>query len=93
MISRRPEARRIFVQVNLDDELYEQEDEDNTSSELVFEEFVECIGRVAVERTDWSAKQEATLPFHAMFAAFLEQEFAPLTKNLAKQLAAGPRRL
>ena len=35
------EARQIFVHVNLDDELYEQEDSNNSASELVFDEFQE----------------------------------------------------
>ena len=35
-----------FVKVNLDDEVYEQEDEDNMPSELVFDEFEEWLARV-----------------------------------------------
>eukprot|EP00966_Prymnesium_polylepis_P325937 7381869-Prymnesium_polylepis.2 len=34
-----------FVRVNIDDELYEQEEENNTPSELVFDEYTEMIAR------------------------------------------------
>ena len=37
----------MFVQVNLDDELYEQSDSDNDASELVYDEFEECVVRLA----------------------------------------------
>ena len=43
------EARQMFVQVNLDDELYVQEDEQNSADELVFDEFEECLCRAALE--------------------------------------------
>ena len=43
------EARMIFVQVNLDDELYLQEDDENNADELVYDEFEECLCRVALE--------------------------------------------
>ena len=49
------EARTIFVQVNLDDDLYVQDDvnEGNSSSELVLDEFVECMVRIACELTHY----------------------------------------
>ena len=40
-------ARSMFVQVNLDDELFEQSDSDNDASELVYDEFAECVVRLA----------------------------------------------
>jgi hypothetical protein len=40
-------ARAMFVQVNLDDELFEQSDSDNDASELVYDEFAECVVRLA----------------------------------------------
>lgn len=43
------EARQIFVQVNLDDELYIQDDSENNADELVFDEFEECLARAALE--------------------------------------------
>ena len=50
------EARGIFVQVNLDDDLYVQDDADqgNSSSELVLDEFMECLVRVAMEIEGYS---------------------------------------
>ena len=35
-----------FVRVNIDDELYVQEDQNNTPTELVFDEFTEMIARL-----------------------------------------------
>jgi Ca2+-binding EF-hand superfamily protein len=43
------EARQMFVQVNLDDELYIQEDDGNNADELIFDEFEECLCRAALE--------------------------------------------
>ena len=43
------EARQMFVQVNLDDEIYVQEDDANNADELVFDEFEECLCRAALE--------------------------------------------
>ena len=36
----------IFCKVNIDDDLFEQEDEANSSSELVFDEFEEVVARI-----------------------------------------------
>jgi len=35
-----------FVRVNIDDELFEQEEEGNMASELVFDEYQEMVGRI-----------------------------------------------
>ena len=43
------EARGIFVRVNLDDDLYIQDDEDNNADVVVYDEFEECLCRMAVE--------------------------------------------
>eukprot|EP01052_Picozoa_sp_SAG31_P038677 SAG31_NODE_5214_length_2671_cov_1.306376_5_plen_103_part_00 len=43
------ECRGIFVRVNLDDDLYIQEDEDNSADVVVYDEFEECLCRMAVE--------------------------------------------
>ena len=42
------EAQYVFVQVNLDDELYVQQEAGNTSSEIVYDEFIECVCRIAL---------------------------------------------
>ena len=44
-------ARSVFVQVNLDDELFEQSDSDNDASELVYDEFIECLLRIGAHST------------------------------------------
>lgn len=47
------------LQVNIDDELYVQEDEDNTATELVFDEFEEIVGRMFHLREWMQARQVA----------------------------------
>tara|TARA_B100000795_G_scaffold264315_1_gene244673 strand:- start:606 stop:1127 length:522 start_codon:yes stop_codon:yes gene_type:complete len=47
-----------FVKVNLDDDLYYQEEEGNTASELVFEEFEEWLARI-FSASVWSAVSES----------------------------------
>lgn len=46
------EARTIFVQTNLDDELYVQED-GNDASMIVYDEFLECVVRCGVATYDY----------------------------------------
>ena len=62
-----------FVKVNIDDELYVQEDEDNTASELVFDEFQEIVARMFNER-EWS-RPERPLPEGRERAETLELGF------------------
>jgi hypothetical protein len=60
----------VFVQTNLDDELYEQEDDENTSSEIVFEEFVECVR--LLRSAPWRASRICgDAPRPALFGAVL----------------------
>lgn len=40
-----------FVRVNIEDELFEQVEEGNTASELVFDEYQEMVGRIFYGRT------------------------------------------
>ena len=37
------------VHVNLDDELFEQDEKENNASELVLPEFIECVFRIGME--------------------------------------------
>jgi tetratricopeptide (TPR) repeat protein len=46
------EGKKIFVKLNLDDDLSKQDHEEDSSSELVFNEFAECVVRVATEVRD-----------------------------------------
>ena len=62
-----------FVKVNIDDELYEQDDEDNTATELVFDEFQEIVARMFNER-EWS-RPERPLPEGRERAETLELGF------------------
>ena len=43
------DARKIFVRVNLDDELNVQQDKNDTAEGLTLDEFQECLVRIAVE--------------------------------------------
>ena len=43
------DVRKIFVRVNLDDELHVQEDKNDSSDGLTLDEFEECLVRVCVE--------------------------------------------
>ena len=86
-------ARGMFVQVNLDDELYEQSDSDNDASELVYDEFAECVIRLAdaihgsgagkaskVEKGDISTdegKEAWYASLAEMLGWFIEEELIP----------------
>jgi len=59
------EARMIFVQANLDDELYVSGDDSSTS--IVYEEYLECLCRLATASGDW---QFQVRPPTARLAAF-----------------------
>ena len=48
-----------FVRVNIEDDLYYQDDASDTASELVFEEFEEMVARVFFEAV-WSRLQQAS---------------------------------
>lgn len=66
------EARQMFVQVNLDDELYLQEDSENNADELVFDEFEECLARAALElypEDDENPLAECIRSFNEVFVA------------------------
>lgn len=83
------EAREIFVQVNLDDELFEQEDEENNASELVYDEFVECIVRVAFEKlgdeVDWEGLDDRMMTPEAMVDKFIRGVILPLAPKKKKK--------
>jgi hypothetical protein len=76
-------ARSIFVQVNLDDELFEQSDSDNDASELVYDEFIECLLRVAihidrmVNKKKSIANLETLEGVDVVLDAFLTNELIP----------------
>ena len=60
------EARMIFVQANLDDELYVSGDDSSTS--IVYEEYLECLCRLATASGDWQFQVRP--PASARLAAF-----------------------
>jgi hypothetical protein len=82
------EARGIFVSVNLDDDLYQQEDEANSADVVVFEEFEECLSRCAIEIFPESEEQ----PLVACIEKFFEMLFPRATKAKVKDTyVATPR--
>ena len=46
-----------FVKVNIDDDIYYQNDMNNSSAELIFEEFEEIVARVFYGKVGYSALQ------------------------------------
>jgi hypothetical protein len=58
----------IFVKVNIDDELFEQEEKENSPSELVFDEFEEAIARV-FDVAVYRPLLAAGVPAHRLFEA------------------------
>jgi hypothetical protein len=67
------EARNVFVQCNLDDEIYEQDDADNAADWIVYDEFTECVSRVAAAWTDdWDDAE-----FAGVMEDYLSREMLP----------------
>lgn len=67
-----------FIKVNIDDELYEQPEEENTPTELVYDEFAEMIARLFHEREWLPRTQKQRLSSLAMaFGNWLEADFVP----------------
>ena len=103
------EVRQIFLKVNLDDDIAgdaEGGEVTSSGSELDFDEFVEVICRIAVEKRgdqveknrnasvvghpDFDQK-ETGMTFEAMVVAFVEETIAPLLNNF-KAGAASSRK-
>jgi hypothetical protein len=78
-----------FVRVNIDDELYEQEEEDNTSSELVFDEFNEMLARIfnvkVWQRMKEDERAAAPTRIELAFNAWLEAAFLPVAARAIKE--------
>ena len=76
-----------FVKVNIDDELYVQEDEDNNSAELVYDEFEEVVARMYNLR-EFSrlpaAEQNEPNALENGFDAWLENYFVPMGMGALK---------
>ena len=76
-----------FVKVNIDDELYVQEDEDNSSAELVYDEFEEVVARMYNLR-EFSrlpaAEQNEPNALENGFDAWLESYFVPMGMGALK---------
>ena len=68
-----------FARVNVEDELYEQDDQLNTSTELVFDEFFEALARM-YRAKDWAKKPidaDEGLEFARGFHGWLLEELEP----------------
>jgi len=87
-----------FVRVNIDDELYEQEEAGNVASELVFDEFCEVIARLFWRR-EWERREgrpSGADQFDGVEVAFhrwLVDDFLPrAAANIAARKKAPSRR-
>jgi hypothetical protein len=71
-----------FARVNIEDDLYEQDDKRNTSTELVLDEFFETIARIFGSR-EWAKNEDVKgksgegLEFARAFHAWLLEYFLP----------------
>lgn len=63
-------ATAAFVKVNMDDDLYDDDDgeEGESAEELVYDEFVECVARVAAEREKTQKKLHENEQDDGLFA-------------------------
>ena len=79
-----------FVKVNIDDELYEQSEEGNTSSELVYDEFEEVVARIFYTKV-WLRTPAAERPdlLETGFDAWLADEFVPRALDAVKRRKKG----
>ena len=79
-----------FVKVNIDDELYEQSEEGNTSSELVYDEFEEVVARIYYTKV-WLRTPAAERPelLETGFDAWLADEFVPRALDAVKRRKKG----
>lgn len=69
----RHDPRECFVEVNLDDDLYEQEDAENKADEIVYDEFTECLVLLAQRQL---AKRAAAV-MNSPPTTFEPEEVAP----------------
>eukprot|EP00736_Rhodelphis_marinus_P005974 Rmarinus@m.8962 len=79
------EARTIFVNVNVDDDIYEQADANNNSSVLVLDEFEEVMVRISVEYAGVEKSTVQGLQLARIFDEFVEsvlkKKFVQLTSR------------
>jgi len=94
------EVRQIFLKVNLDDDIAgdaEGGEVTSSGSELDFDEFVEVICRIAIEKRgdqlekkrnastlghpDYDPKEEGKFTFEKLVVGFVEDSIAPLLEN------------
>jgi hypothetical protein len=79
-----------WVRVNIDDELYEQDEEGNTSSELVYDEFAELVARIFYGR-EWlrlPLSERNLQQVELGFNSWLEGCFLPAAQGSSKMVAA-----
>jgi len=85
-----------FARVNIEDEIYQQDDSENSSTELVLDEFFELITRVYF--AEWSKTGNSDvgpdgLSFALSLKEWLNGHFSPTALAMIKTAAAKPSQL
>ena len=91
-------ATAAFVKVNMADDLYDDDDgeEGDSAEELVYDEFVECVARVAAERERTKKKlhtNEQAVLFAEMVEGFIRDELVPMFLTRVKGKSKGAKKL
>jgi hypothetical protein len=92
-------ATAAFVKVNMDDDLYDDAggEEGDSAEELVYDEFVECVVRVAAERErtkkNLHTNEQDDGRFAEMAEAFIREELVPMFMTRVKGKSKGKKTL
>lgn len=91
-------ATAVFVKVNMGDDLYDNEDvgDGNSAEELVYQEFLECVARVAAERERVQKNKTSEQDdgnFAAMVEQFIETELVKMFLTRVKGKSKGKKLL
>ena len=89
----RMDPREVFVEVNLDDDLYDQEDDDNEADEIVYGEFTECLVLLAQRQLSFKAAQESTPAPKTFPASDVAEELQSLVEAMWVPLAKSHKEL
>ena len=90
-------ATAVFVKVNMNDDLYDIVDtsDGNSAEELVYDEFLECVARVAAERE--RTKKRLTCNEQEddkeMVSEFIKDELVPMFLTRVKGKSKGKKTL
>ena len=83
----RHDPREVFVEVNLDDDLYDQEDADNEADEIVYDEFTECLVLLAQRQLVKKAAEVVIPPPKTFEPEEVAPELVDLLRGMFVELA------